>query len=56
MEIDIEADPEIAEAGGVNGTPTIQIFRNKERLHHLPGVKKKSEYRDLIQDGLAVRK
>ncbi|KAK9810090.1 hypothetical protein WJX72_004635 [[Myrmecia] bisecta] len=52
VEIDIEVDPEIAEAAGVNGTPTIQLFKNKERLHHLSGVKNKSEYRQLISASL----
>eukprot|EP00884_Botryococcus_braunii_P002407 jgi/Botrbrau1/12167/Bobra.0186s0075.1 len=52
VEIDIEQDPEIAEAGGVNGTPTVQIFKSKERLHNLPGVKMKREYRELIQNAL----
>lgn len=33
VEIDIEADSEIAEAAGVTGTPTIQFFKDKERLH-----------------------
>lgn len=32
IEIDIEEDPEIAEAAGVNGTPCVQIFNKKERL------------------------
>jgi thioredoxin reductase (NADPH) len=27
VEIDIEQDPEIAEAAGVNGTPTVQVRR-----------------------------
>ncbi|KAK9818438.1 hypothetical protein WJX74_000469 [Apatococcus lobatus] len=53
VDIDIEQDPEIAEAAGVNGTPTIQIFKNKERIHHLPGVRMKSEYRKLITDSLS---
>ena len=52
VEIDIEEDPEIAQAGGINGTPTVQIFKNKERLHHLPGVKMKREYRQLIESNL----
>ena len=29
MEIDIEQDQEIAQAGGVNGTPTVQVFKSK---------------------------
>lgn len=52
VEIDIEADPEIAEAGGVNGTPTVQLFANKERLANMPGVKPKSQYRQLIEQAL----
>lgn len=52
VEIDIEADPEIAEAAGVSGTPTVQLFLQKERLHNLPGVKMKREYRKLISQHL----
>lgn len=52
VEIDIEQDPEIAEAGGVNGTPTVQIFANKERMVNLPGVKQKSQYRQLLEEAL----
>jgi thioredoxin reductase (NADPH) len=32
VEIDIEEDPEIAEAAGIMGTPCIQFFKNKEKL------------------------
>lgn len=32
VEIDIEEDPEIAEAGGIMGTPCVQYFKNKEML------------------------
>lgn len=52
VEIDIEADPEIAEAAGVNGTPTVQVFSNKERIANLPGVKQKSQYRQIIDQAL----
>ena len=52
VEIDIERDPEIAKAAGVQGTPTVQVFKNKERLHHVPGVKAKKEYRALIDAAL----
>jgi thioredoxin reductase (NADPH) len=31
-EIDIEEDPEIAEAAGIMGTLCIQFFKNKEKL------------------------
>lgn len=48
VEINIEEDPEIAEAAGVMGTPTIQFFKNKERLAHMAGVKMKKELRELI--------
>lgn len=49
IEIDIEADPEIAQAGGVNGTPTVQFFKNKDRLVNWPGLKAKSQYREVIE-------
>lgn len=32
VEIDIEEDPEIAEAAGIMGTPCVQYFKNKEML------------------------
>jgi len=49
VEIDIETDADIAEAAGVNGTPTIQLFKDKARVENLPGVKMKSEYRQKIE-------
>jgi thioredoxin reductase (NADPH) len=52
VEIDIEQDPEIAEAAGVNGTPTMQLFRDKERVQNVPGVKQKSQYRQMIEAAL----
>lgn len=48
VEIDIAEDPEIAQAGGVNGTPTVQFFKNKDRLVNWPGVKMKREYKEII--------
>ena len=52
VEIDIAEDPEIAQAAGVNGTPTVQMFKNKDRVANLPGVKMKNEYRKLIETNL----
>lgn len=49
IDIDIETDGDIAEAAGVSGTPTIQIFKDKARVENLPGVKMKSEYRQKIE-------
>jgi thioredoxin reductase (NADPH) len=49
VEIDIEQDPEIAEAAGVTGTPTVQFFKNKDKVGELKGVKPKSQYRETIQ-------
>jgi len=54
VEIDIVADPEIAEAAGVAGTPTTQIFYKKERLKVLSGVKMKSEYREVIESAIGA--
>lgn len=52
VEIDIEADPEIAEAAGVMGTPTVQFFRDKQQLATLPGVKMKKDYRQIISQNV----
>ncbi|GAB2267039.1 hypothetical protein Dimus_002022 [Dionaea muscipula] len=49
VEIDIEEDPEIAEAAGIMGTPCVQFFKNKELLRTISGVKMKKEYRDFIE-------
>jgi len=53
IEIDIQKDPEIAENAHVTGTPTVQLFKNKELLTELKGVKQKSQYRELIESSLA---
>ncbi|XP_068662860.1 thioredoxin reductase NTRC-like [Aristolochia californica] len=47
-EIDIEEDPEIAEAADIMGTPCVQFFKNKEMLRTISGVKMKKEYREFI--------
>ena len=52
IEIDIEADPEVAQMGGVTGTPTVQIFKDKELLNELKGVKQKSDFRSIIENAL----
>lgn len=55
VEIDIEIDQEIAEAAGVAGTPTIQLFKDKEQLISTQGVKQKSEYREMLKKHITVR-
>ncbi len=52
VEIDIEQDPEIAENAGVMSTPTIQFFKNKALVEQFKGVKRKSEYRQMIRNNL----
>jgi thioredoxin reductase (NADPH) len=49
VEIDISLEPEIAEAGGVTGTPTVQLFKQKDKVGQVMGVKPKSQYRELIE-------
>ncbi|KAL6539801.1 hypothetical protein OROHE_011572 [Orobanche hederae] len=49
VEIDIEEDPEIAEAAGIMGTPCVQFFKNKEMLRTMSGVKMKKVYREFIE-------
>ena len=52
VEIDIEQDPDIAEQGGVTGTPTIQFLKCKDLVTQMVGVKPKSQYRETIQTNL----
>ncbi|GIM15861.1 hypothetical protein Vretimale_18552, partial [Volvox reticuliferus] len=54
VEIDIEQDPEIAEAAGVMGTPTVQMFKDKARVEQLSGVKMKKDYREIISRHLGA--
>jgi thioredoxin reductase (NADPH) len=54
IEIDIEADPEIAQMGQITGTPTIQFFKDQELLKEIKGVKQRSEYREVIDSHLPV--
>jgi thioredoxin reductase (NADPH) len=50
VEIDIEADPEIADNAGVTGTPTVQFFKDKGLVDQVRGVKQKSLYREMIEN------
>ena len=52
VEIDIAAEPEIAQMGQVSGTPTVQFFRDRELLKEVKGVKQKSEFRKIIEQYL----
>jgi thioredoxin reductase (NADPH) len=52
VEIDIDAEPEIAQNAQVVGTPTVQFFKNKELLEVVKGVKQKSQYREKIESYL----
>jgi thioredoxin reductase (NADPH) len=49
IEIDIDADPEIAQSAEIVGTPTVQFFKNKSKVGQMQGVKQKSQYRELIE-------
>jgi len=49
VEIDIEADQEIAQQAGVTGTPTVQLFFNKELQQQWQGVKQRSEFKTAIE-------
>jgi len=49
IEIDIEADQAIAEQAGVNGTPTVQLFHDKQLKQQWRGVKQRSEFKAAIE-------
>ena len=52
VEVDIEAEPEIAETAMVTGTPTVQLFRDQDIVDQMRGVKQKSEFRNKIESCL----
>jgi thioredoxin reductase (NADPH) len=54
VEIDIEVDQEIAKAAGVVGTPCVQVFKDKQRIEVLNGVKMKKAYREVIDGAMGV--
>jgi thioredoxin reductase (NADPH) len=54
VEIDIEADQEIAQQAGVTGTPTVQLFFRKELKQQFKGVKQRSEFKAAIESLLGV--
>jgi thioredoxin reductase (NADPH) len=54
VEIDIEADQEIAQQAGVTGTPTVQLFFQKELKQQFKGVKQRSEFKSAIESLLGV--
>jgi thioredoxin reductase (NADPH) len=54
VEIDIEADQEIAVQAGVQGTPTVQLFHGKELKQQWRGVKQRSEFKTAIEALITV--
>ncbi|MDG2990119.1 thioredoxin-disulfide reductase [Candidatus Synechococcus calcipolaris G9] len=55
IEIDITEDTAIAEQAGVTSTPTIQLFKQKELVETIVGMKPKSQYRETIQKYVTKR-
>ena len=50
IEIDIDKDQEVAKQAGINGTPTVQLFKNKLLKKQWQGVKQRSEFKEAIQN------
>jgi len=48
IEIDIDKDQEIAKQAGINGTPTVQLFKDKLLKREWKGVKQRSEFKEAI--------
>ncbi|MCP9810011.1 thioredoxin-disulfide reductase [Cyanobium sp. HWJ4-Hawea] len=48
VEIDIDADQEIAQQAGITGTPTVQLFFQKELKETFRGVKQRSVFKEAI--------
>ncbi|MBM5798611.1 MAG: thioredoxin, partial [Cyanobacteria bacterium K_Offshore_0m_m2_072] len=53
VEIDIDAEPEIAQQAGVTGTPTVQLFFRKELQQQFRGVQQRSTFKAAIEALLA---
>jgi len=49
IEIDVDAEQEIAQQAGVSGTPTVQLFFQKELKQQFRGVKQRSEFKTSIE-------
>ena len=54
VEINIEAEPDIAQQAGVSGTPTIQVFHNKELRCQWRGVKQRRMIRTELEKVLSL--
>jgi thioredoxin reductase (NADPH) len=54
VEINLEEDPEIASQAGVTGTPTVQLFLNKELRKQWRGVQQRSVVKTAIEQLLPV--
>ena len=50
IEIDIDKDQEIAMQAGINGTPTVQLFKDKLLKKEWKGVKQRSEFKETIKN------
>ncbi len=50
VEIDIDKDQEIAKQAGINGTPTVQLFKDKLLKKQWKGVKQRSEFKEAIKN------
>ncbi len=50
IEIDIDKDQQIAKQAGINGTPTVQLFKDKLLKKQWQGVKQRSEFKEAIQN------
>ncbi len=48
IEIDIDKDQDIAKQAGINGTPTVQLFKDKLLKREWKGVKQRSEFKNAI--------
>ena len=54
VEIDVDLDGDVAESAGVLGTPCVHVFRDKERVAVISGVKMRSKYREAIDSCLRL--
>lgn len=50
IKIDVDSHEEIAQKHGIMSIPSVEIYKNKEMVHHFIGFKTKEEIEEIISN------
>lgn len=50
IKVDVDIHGELAQSHGVMSIPTIEIYKNKEMVHHFVGYKTKDEIEEILKE------